>query len=102
MKYTKIALLSFGLLWLTGCGRTEIQTGHEINTVSPLTDLNLQQCETDQDCKLIYSACGCQAVLLGDPRLMWENDTATQCTGNECAGGQVQAICQNNQCQKNS
>src|SRR3989338_2418895 len=55
-------------------------------------------CSQDSDCKLIYSSCGCEAVLNSDPRTYLEADEI--CKLNECTTPvQKSAACANNKCQ---
>lgn len=54
------------------------------------------ECVTDNDCKLIYSNCDCEAVLISDLRTSLESNEI--CKWNICYGTNVTAICRNNRC----
>lgn len=59
------------------------------------------ECQTNQDCKLIYSSCGCQAVPVGDQRSALDPCTYEGCQAcftNHCHQRGVKAICDYGMC----
>lgn len=58
-----------------------------------------ENCNNDDECKLIYNNCECKAVLKTDPRSSLENNNEI-CKWNICQGANVTAICINNKCMR--
>jgi len=59
-----------------------------------------ESCNSNNDCKLIYNNCKCEATLKTDPRSSLENNNEV-CKWNICQGTNVTAICLNNKCVRN-
>lgn len=53
-------------------------------------------CKAADDCKLIFSNCGCEAVRRGDPRTELASDAV--CKWNICHGTKVEAVCRSGRC----
>lgn len=53
-------------------------------------------CKSADDCKLIYSNCGCEAVRQSDPRTELRSDAV--CKWNLCHGTKVEAVCRSGRC----
>ena len=54
------------------------------------------ECSEDSGCRLIYSSCGCQAVVAGDPREILDPcdyDGGESCAHNSCDVDGVLAVC---------
>ena len=58
------------------------------------------ECDSDSDCKLIYSNCDCEATTLTDSRTSLTDNKI--CKWNICHGTNVSAICIDNKCVKSS
>ena len=56
-----------------------------------------KSCFSDNDCKLIYNGCSCEAVHKND-RTTTLPDNGIVCEVNDCENRNVSAICSNNQC----
>ncbi len=54
------------------------------------------ECTTDNDCKLIYSNCDCEATSISDPRNSLVSNEI--CKWNICYGTNVTVVCRNNKC----
>ena len=63
-------------------------------------DDNSNYCNSDSDCKLIYSSCNCKAVSINDSRNSLEKSNEI-CKWNICRGTNVTAVCKENICSKN-
>lgn len=75
----KIILLIFAIVLLSSCSKN-----------SP--------CSSDDDCKLVYSSCGCEAVKIGvSPSKLWRIAEPT-CIFNKCSAYNVTATCFQNTC----
>ncbi len=55
-----------------------------------------EQCTTDENCKVIYSSCGCAAVSAHDTETFIKEDKV--CIVNSCMTKQTTTICSKSQC----
>ena len=58
--------------------------------------INDPGCAADGDCKIIYSNCGCEAVVALDSRESLVSHNV--CVWNDCYGKNVFAVCANRTC----
>ncbi len=59
------------------------------------------RCTDDDECRLIYSSCACQAVHVDDPRRELDEcdyDGCATCGINACEGERVVAVCDDGRC----
>lgn len=68
----------------------------ELNNNEP--NLPVSDCIDDEDCKIIYSSCSCEAVPIADPRTQIDNAGLPICEINSCDSLYSGAVCQENKC----
>ena len=126
-KIITLIVLILGIIFVSGCVKTdigltncktyyngcntcpvengEIKNNYYTQRYCPLDTIEEprcikwvnEECDSDNDCKLIYNNCDCEVILRSDQRTSLENDN-TVCIWNICRGTNVTAICRDNKC----